>query len=55
MRNAFLGKLRLNQGKLIFRLKVIEKTTAGEHIISFWERALDDLDLALLQPSYLLL
>jgi len=23
MRNAFLGKVRLNQGKVIFRLKVI--------------------------------
>jgi len=25
MRNAFLGKVRLNQGKIIFRLKVIKK------------------------------
>jgi len=28
MRNAFLGKVRLNQGKVTFRLKVIKKKTA---------------------------
>jgi len=32
MRNALLGKVRLNQGKVNFCLKVILKKTAGEHI-----------------------
>jgi len=29
MRNAFLGRVRLNQGKISFRLKVIKKKPAG--------------------------
>jgi len=29
MRNAFLGKVRLNQVKIDFRLKIIKKTTVG--------------------------
>jgi len=32
MRNAFLGKVRLNQGKVICHLKVIKKT-AEEHML----------------------
>jgi len=33
MRNAFLGKVRLNQGKVIFYLKVIfKKPTGGTYI-----------------------
>jgi len=29
MRNAFLGKVKLNQGNIIFRLKVINKTVGN--------------------------
>jgi len=29
MRNAFLGKVRLSQGKIIFRLKVIKINNRG--------------------------
>jgi len=29
MRNVFLGKVRLHQGEIIFRLKVTLKTSAG--------------------------
>jgi len=32
MHNAFLGKVRLSQGKVIFCLKVILKKPAGGHI-----------------------
>jgi len=32
MRNAFLGKVRLNQGKVIFRLKVIKKKQQGAYM-----------------------